>query len=123
MFHFIDYVYEIFTITKELDVDIGVAYAMLKADVQSGERVNTAAVELHDFDLAAAHSSFMELTEVEQKMAYAEWHDFVKRCFKACYSVYPDYDKMAEVVRAYKAGEFDKVEEEPKETEIKESIR
>ena len=112
MFSFIDHVYEIFTISKALDVDIGVAYDMLRADVRSGERANTEAVDLGDFDVAAAHEAFAAMTEEEQKAAYGEWHDFVRRCYDAAVKVYPDRAGLETLIDAYRAGEFD-IPEEP----------
>ena len=112
MFSFIDYVYEIFTISKALDVDIGVAYDMLRADIRSGERANTEAVDLGGFDVAAAHEAFAAMTEEEQKAAYGEWHDFVRRCYDAAVKVYPDRAGLETLIDAYRAGEFD-IPEEP----------
>ena len=114
MFSFIDHVYEIFTISKALDVDIGVAYDMLRADVRSGERANTEAVALGDFDVAAAHEAFAAMTEEEQKAAYGEWHDFVRRCYDAAVKVYPDRAGLETLIDAYRAGEFD-IPEEPEQ--------
>ena len=111
-FNFIDHAHEIFTIGATLGVDIGVAYAMLKADVRSGERANTEAVDLGDFDVAAAHEAFAAMTEEEQKAAYGEWHDFVRRCYDAAVKVYPDRAGLDTLVDAYRAGEFD-IPEEP----------
>lgn len=112
MFSFIDHVYEIFTISKALDVDIGVAYDMLRADVRSGERANTEAVDLGDFDVAAAHKAFAAMTEEEQKAAYGEWHRFIRLCFEAAVEAYPDAGKLAQLAADYRAGKFEPEEEE-----------
>lgn len=114
MFSFVNYTHEIFTVSKALDVDIGVAYAMLKADVRSGERANTEDADLGDFDVAAAHEAFAAMTEEEQKAAYGEWHDFVRRCYDAAVKVYPDRAGLETLIDAYRAGEFD-IPEEPEQ--------
>lgn len=107
MFSFVDCTHEIFTISKALNVDIGIAYDMLRADIRSGERANTKSVDLGGFDLAAAHSAFSALSADEQKKVYAEWHDFVRRCYDAAVAAYPDREKLKTLTAAYFAGEFE----------------
>lgn len=112
MFSFIDYTWEIFTISKELNVDVGVAYDMLRTDIRAGERANTEAVDLGGFDLAAAHSAFSALSADEQKKVYAEWHDYLRRCYEAAVAAYPDREKLAILAEAYRNGEFEPKSEE-----------
>ena len=112
MFSFIDYCREIFKTGETLGVDTGVAYAMLKADVQSGERANTEAVDLGDFDIAAAHAAFAALSEEEQKAAYGEWHRFIRLCYEEAVEAYPDAGKLAQLAADYRAGKFEPEEEE-----------
>lgn len=107
MFRFLDYAYEIFTISKELHVDLGVAYAMLKADIAEGKRTNTGDVDLGNFDVIWAHARFSQLSEDEQKEMYAEWHDFIRRAYDAAAVAYPDKKKFDMVIAAYRSGEFD----------------
>ena len=114
MFSFVDCTHEIFTISKALNVDIGIAYDMLRADIRSGERANTESVDLGGFDLAKAHAEFSAMTEDEQKAAYSEWHDFVRRCYEAAVAAYPDREKLKTLIDAYRAGEFD-IPEEPEQ--------
>ncbi|MGI6029750.1 MAG: hypothetical protein ACOX81_10160 [Candidatus Heteroscillospira sp.] len=106
MFSFIDYTNEVFTISKELGVDVGVAYDMLRADIRSGERANTEAVELPGIDLAAAHGAFSKLTEDEAEAVYGEWHDYMRRCYEAAVAAFPDQDKLAALAAAYRAGDI-----------------
>lgn len=117
MFRFTDYAYEIFTISKALHVDLGVAYAMLKADIASGHRDNTKDVDLGDFDVIWAHARFSELSEAEQKEQYADWHDFVRRAYEAATVAYPDKKKFKMVIDAYRSGDFDPKPEEAVEAE------
>lgn len=117
MFSFIDYVYEIYTVSRERHADIGVAYDMLRADIRTGRRANTEGIELPGFDLAAAHGAFAALTEDEQGAAYAEWADFKRRCYAAVAAAFPDRDKVSAVTAAYRAGEFDKPEPEEESAE------
>ena len=112
MFHFIDYVYEICTIGKTLHVDIGTAYAMLKADIATGHRDNTAGIDLSDFDVIWAHVNFDKLTADEKIEAYAEWHDFVSKCYEEITKAYPNRDKLKRLADEYRAGDYD-TEAEP----------
>ena len=54
------------------------------------------------------------MTEEEQKAAYGEWHDFVRRCYDAAVKVYPDRAGLETLIDAYRAGEFD-ISEEPEQ--------
>lgn len=112
MFRFTDYTWEIFTISKALHVDIGVAYAMLKADIASGCRDNTGDVDLGSFDVIWAHARFEQLNEDEKKEAYAEWHDFVSKCYEEAVKAYPDREKLDRLAAEYRAGQYD-VKPEP----------
>ena len=107
MFRFTDYIWEIFTISKTLHVDVGVAYSMLLADIKSGHRDNTGDVDLGSFDVIWAHVNFDKLSENEKKEAYAEWHDFERRCYQAAVAVYPDKDKLKRLADEYRAGQYD----------------
>ena len=107
MFRFTDYIWEIFTISKVLHVDVGVAYSMLLADIKSGHRDNTGDVDLGDFDVTWAHVNFDRLSEDEKKEAYAEWHDFERRCYQAAVAVYPDKDKLKRLADESRAGDYD----------------
>lgn len=112
MFRFTDYTYEIFTISKVLDVDVGTAYAMLKADISTGHRDNTDAVDLGDFDVIWAHAKFDKLSDDEKKEAYGEWHDFMSKCYEEAVKAYPDKKKLDRLAAEYRAGDYDvKIEE------------
>ena len=78
MFSFVDYVNEIWRVSKVKNVDVGVAYDMFRADVAAGKALpyNTATV-LPTFDFAKAKTEWDALTEKEQKDAYTEWHAFL----------------------------------------------
>ena len=82
MFSFVDYTQEIWTVSKENGVDIGVAYDMFRADVRAGKSLpyNTGAA-LPDFDFSAARDEWDALTEDEQEAAYEEWHEFVQAMY------------------------------------------
>lgn len=79
MFSFVDYVNEIWRVSKVKNVDVGVAYDMFRADVAAGKALpyNTATV-LPTFDFAKAKVEWDALTKEEQMEAYAEWHAFVE---------------------------------------------
>lgn len=78
-FSFIDYVNEIWRVSKVKNVDVGVAYDMFRADVAAGQALpyNTATV-LPTFDFAKAKVEWDALSKEEQMEAYTEWHDFVE---------------------------------------------
>lgn len=97
MFRFTDYANEIFTISSVNGVDVGVAYDQFRADVAAGRALpyNTGSA-LPDFDFAAANNEWEALTEDEQKVAYAEWHDFIAECYtEACTAFTDGEDAMA----------------------------
>ena len=79
MFSFVDYVNEIWRVSKVKNVDVGVAYDMFRVDVATGQALpcNTATV-LPSFDFAKAKKEWDALSKEEQMEAYTEWHDFVE---------------------------------------------
>lgn len=103
MFSFLDYVREVWTISEEKRVDLGIAFSMLKTDIRNGNRYNTGDVELEDFDIEAAHAAFGSPAEDEELAYYEEWFDFKLRCNDAVCKAYPDAEKIAAIVAAYRA--------------------
>lgn len=103
MFSFLDYVREVWTISEEKRVDLGIAFSMLKADIRNGNRYNTEDVELEGFDVEAAHAAFGSPTEEQELAYYDEWFDFMRRCYNAACKAYPDQEKLDAVVAAFRA--------------------
>lgn len=106
MFSFLDYTHAIWKISEKKGVDLGVAFSMLKADIRMGHRFNTGDVVIDDLDLEAAHAAFKSLTEDEELAVYGERFDFQRRCYDAVCAVYPDKEKIAKVVAAYREGAY-----------------
>jgi len=77
-FSFLNYAKEVFLVSKNLNVDIGVAFERFKADVKAGAALpyNTANA-LPDFDFVAAKTAWDGLARDEQIAAYGEWSEFV----------------------------------------------
>ncbi len=75
MFSFKNYESEIRKVSRELNVDIGVAYDKFRADVRLGtaHKDNTGTA-LPNFDFASAKSEWDKLTEKEKEACYDEWH-------------------------------------------------
>ena len=76
-FSFIDYVFEIWTVAKMRDVDVGVAFDMLRTDIEYGKAMpfNTGD-SLPTFDFAAARLKWDALTAEEQKTSITEYLEF-----------------------------------------------
>lgn len=89
MFSFINYLWEIFTISKVNEVDVGVAYSMFKADVSAGEalKYNTGDA-LSGFDFGAAKEKWDKLSEDEQKSAISEWHKCIDTYYVDLYTMF-----------------------------------
>lgn len=105
MLSYLDYTYEIWKISEVKRVDLGIAFSMLKTDIRNGNRFNTEGVDLDGFDLEAAHAAYKSLTGDEELAGYDERADFMRRCYDAVCAVYPDREKITEVVAAYRRGE------------------
>lgn len=102
MFSFLDYVREVWVISEEKHVDLGIAFSMLKADIRNGNRYNTGDVELEGFDIEAAHAAFGNPTEAGELAYYEEWFDFKRRCNDAVCMAYPDQEKIDAIVAAFR---------------------
>ena len=78
-FSFLNHTKEVFLVSKNLDVDIGVAFDRFKADVKAGAALpyNTGNA-LPDFDFSVAKTAWDGLTRDEQLAAYGEWSEFVE---------------------------------------------
>lgn len=103
MFSFIDYVHEVFTISTEKRVDVGIAFSMLKTDIRSGNRFNTGDVSLPGFDFEAAHRAFQALSEDEQLETYGEWFHFMRHCYEDACRAWGNKNRLAVVVAGYRA--------------------
>ena len=77
-FSFVNYVKEIEKISKEQNVDMGVAYDKFRADVRIGEvrTYNTGDV-LTTFDFAGLKKEWDALSQTEQEACYTEWHEYL----------------------------------------------
>lgn len=106
MFSFIDYAYEVYTISAAKHVDLGIAFSMLKTDIRNGNRYNTGDVEMPDTDFDKAHAEFSKLSAEEELEVYGEWFDYMRRCYDALCASYPDKTKLAAVAEAYRGKEL-----------------
>ena len=115
---FLKYTKEIYTIAKAKNVDVGVAFAMLNADVKAGkaQEGNTDDL-LPEFDYAKAHAELTALDDDGQTAAYAE----IKRLFadpdnlRALNKAYPSRNAMDMVVADWIVREHQKDEEREKD--------
>ena len=90
-FSFLDYTNEIFTVSEENSVDIGVGYDQFRADVDAGEALpyNTGTA-LPDCDFAAAKNNWDELPTDERAAAFEEWHEFIEAKYEDVCNAYAD---------------------------------
>jgi len=90
-FSFIDFVWEIWTVGKERNVDVDVAYDMFRTDVAHGEAqpCNTGD-SLPDFDYEAAKSAWDALTDVAQNDAHNEWLKFSREHYSEICSAFAE---------------------------------
>ena len=102
MFSFIDYVREIFIMSRDKHVDLGIAFSMLKTDIRNGNRFNTADVSLDGFNLERAHRAFESLSEDEQLETYGEWFHFIRHCYNAVCDTWEQEERLAEVIASYR---------------------
>lgn len=111
---FLKYTKEIYIIAKAKGVDVGVAFAMLNADVKAGkaQEGNTDDL-LPEFDYQRAHGELTALDDDGQTAAYAE----IKRLFadpdnlRALNKAYPSRNAMDMVVADWIVREHQKAEE------------
>lgn len=104
MFSFLDHTYEIWTVSKERNVDVGVAYDMFRTDVQNGQALpyNTGDA-LPNFNFADAKEQWDALTNDEQLDAYEEWHEFKANCYtEACAAFAEGEDAMIALVAEWR---------------------
>lgn len=98
---FLKYTKEIYTIAKAKNVDVGVAFAMLNADIKAGkaQEGNTDGL-LPGFDYAKAQAQLAAMNEDQQEAAYAEIHGLLAdpNVLKALHAAYPSREKMDAVV-------------------------
>lgn len=99
MFKFTDYVHEIWTIADKENVAVDIAYDMFKADVVVGKAANTAK-SLPEFDYDSACTVWSTMSAEAQRDAYKQWHDALRRGYKAFVEAYPDREKMAQAILA-----------------------
>jgi hypothetical protein len=103
MFSFLNYVVEIFNVSKAQKVDIGVAFSKFKTDVWYGNahEYNTGDV-LTEFDFASAKKEFDKLTEREQLFCYDEWHEFIASKYSQVCEAYPDRHAIKAIVNDFR---------------------
>ena len=111
---FLKYTKEIYTIAKAKNVDVGVAFAMLNADVKAGkaQEGNTDDL-LPGFDYAGAQAQLEAMNSDQQDAAYAEIHGLLKEpeVLKALHAAYPSREKMDAVVGDWIVAQAQKEEE------------
>ena len=115
---FLKYTKEIYTIAKAKNVDVGVAFAMLNADIKAGkaQEGNTDGL-LPGFDYAGAQAELAALNSDQQDAAYAEIHGLLKDpdVLKALHAAYPSREKMDAVVGDWIVAESQKEEQKDAE--------
>lgn len=115
---FLKYTKEIYTIAKAKNVDVGVAFAMLNADIKAGkaQEGNTDGL-LPGFDYAKAQIDLLAMNEDQQEAAYAEIHGLLKDpdVLKALHAAYPSREKMDAVVGDWIVAEHQKEEQKDAE--------
>ena len=70
MFKFSNFAHEIAMVSEKKNVDLGIAYEMVKADIKAGKahEYNTGDA-LPNFNFAKAHAEYMALTDEEKANA------------------------------------------------------
>ena len=115
---FLKYTKEIYTIAKAKNVDVGVAFAMLNADIKAGkaQEGNTDGL-LPGFDYAKAQAELAALNEDQQEAAYAEIKGLLAdpNVLKALHAAYPSREKMDAVVGDWIVAQAQKDEQKDKE--------
>ena len=84
--YFVDHLFDIFTVSKERDVDVGVAFDMFRTDVRLGEthEYNTGDA-LPGFDFKAASEEWNALTDEQKVREFDDWHEFMRAHYEdAC---------------------------------------
>ena len=111
---FMKYTREIYDIAKAKNVDVGVAFAMLNADIKAGkaQEGNTDGL-LPGFDYQKAQIDLLAMNEEEQDAAYAEIHGLLKDpdVLRALHAAYPSREKMDAVVGDWIVAESQKDKE------------
>lgn len=115
---FLKYTKEIYTIAKAKNVDVGVAFAMLNADIKAGkaQEGNTDNL-LPGFDYAKAQAELAALNSDQQDAAYGEIKGLLKDpdVLKALHAAYPSREKMDAVVADWIVAESQKEEQKDAE--------
>ncbi|MEG1886416.1 MAG: hypothetical protein RR182_09135 [Alistipes sp.] len=103
-FSFLDYLFEIWTVATVRVVDVSIAFLMFRADMELGysNECNTGNA-LGDFDFAGAKVRCCALTKPEQFEANQEFTDFIIDCYTEACELYPDREKLNELVGAWRA--------------------
>lgn len=103
MFSFLDYTREIFVISRDKHVDLGIAFSMLKADIRNGNRFNTGDVDLGSFDLESAHRAFKLLTDHEELDVYEERFEFMRKHYNEVCDVWDKPEALAELIAKFRS--------------------
>ncbi|MEG1886430.1 MAG: hypothetical protein RR182_09205 [Alistipes sp.] len=103
-FSFLDYLFEIWTVATVRVVDISIAFLMFRADMELGygNECNTGNA-LGDFDFAGAKALWDALTGTKQFEAVQEFTDFIVVGYAEACELYPDREKLQELVGAWRA--------------------
>lgn len=89
MFSFLDHVFDIWTVSMTLGVDVGVAFDMFRADVRHGGVGNTGKA-LPEVDFAALKEQWDAMTEDEQFAALDAYSAFVAANYRLTCRAYPN---------------------------------
>ena len=111
---FLKYTKEIYIIAKAKGVDVGVAFAMLNADVKAGkaQEGNTDDL-LPEFDYAKAHAELTALDDDGQTAAYREIDEFLRdpARLRKLNEAYPSREKMDAIAADWIVERHQKAEE------------
>jgi hypothetical protein len=87
MFSFLDYIYEIFTVSAELKVGQEEAFNRFKADVRNGRQTENTEPAIPTFDFAKAKEDY-KAAEAADVDLVAEYHDFDSKRDNETFSEY-----------------------------------
>lgn len=111
---FLKYTKEIYIIAKAKGVDVGVAFAMLNADIKAGkaQEDNTLGI-LDGFDFARAHGELAALDDDGQTAAYREIDEFLRdpARLRKLNEAYPSREKMDAIAADWIVEQHQKAEE------------
>ena len=77
--YFVNHLHDIFTVGKQRNVDVGVAFDMFRTDLRLGkaQKSNTGD-SLPGFDFAGESKKWNAHTDAEKAAEFDDWHAFIK---------------------------------------------